>query len=71
MSASANCKFPLTRDPDQVIVGDCEVLEGGFKKPGAPVFTPTVVNEEDFLWRDEDFEIVQEENNEVVLIDNA
>lgn len=65
------CDFPKTRDPDGVIVGDCEVLEGGTKKPGAPVFTPVVMNEEDFLWRDEDFEIVQEENNEVVLIDNA
>lgn len=65
------CGFPKTRDPDGVIAGCCEVLEGGSKKPGAPAFTPVIVNELDLIWRDDDFVPVQEETGEVILIDNA
>lgn len=65
------CGYPKTNDPDGVIVGCCDVLEGGVKKPGAPEFTPVIVNIGDLIWRDEDFEPVQEETEEVILIDNA
>jgi len=65
------CGYPKTRDPDGVIAGNCDVLEGGFKKPGAPGFTPVIVNEPDLIWRDDDFVPVLEETGEVILIDNA
>lgn len=65
------CTLPLTRDPNGIIVGTCDRLEGGFKKPGAPSFTPAIKNESDLIWRDDDFRAVQEETSEVILIDNA
>lgn len=70
MSALSN-DYPITRDPDEVIVGDCDRLEGGVKLPGSPVFTPLVLNEGDPLWRDDDLALVQEDNGDTILIDDA
>ena len=61
---------PIIRD-DGTLRHDCDVLQGGVKKPDAPVFTPVVANEGDLLWRDEDLVLVQENNGEVILVDNV
>lgn len=63
--------YPITRDPDDVIVGDCDRLQGGAKMPGAPIFTPAVQNESDLLWRDDDLTLIQEDDGDTILIDNA
>lgn len=62
--------YPVIRD-DGRLNNHCEVLQGGAKKPGAPIFTPVVANEIDLLWRDDDLTLVQEETGEVILVDNA
>lgn len=71
MSGSGNgADYPIIRD-DGTLRNDCSVLQGGAIKPGAPVFTPTVVNEVDLIWREEDLSLVTEANDELIVLDNA
>lgn len=60
---------PIIRD-DGTLQHDCDVLQGGVKLPGAPVFTPVVVNESDLIWRDDDLTPVQEDDGQVILVDD-
>lgn len=60
------CGSPKTNDPDGVIVGCCEVLEGGVKKPGAPEFTPVIENIGDPIGQG--FELVLEDTGEILSV---
>ncbi len=62
---------PIDYDPDQIISGDCSVLQGGAKKPAAPPFVLTVENVGDPLWRDEDLTLITEEDDDTIVIDNV
>lgn len=63
--------YPIDHDPDQVIIGDCTLLRGGVKKPGAPEFVLGVENDPDPLWRDDDLTLVTEDNDDTIIVDNA
>lgn len=62
---------PIITDVDGVLFGSCETLQGGLKKPGAPVFTPVVQQQEDLLWREETLALVLEDNGDTIVIDNT
>jgi hypothetical protein len=38
---------PVIRDPDNLIVGNCQRPRGGTKTAGVPIFTPSVTNPTD------------------------
>lgn len=68
-------QYPVTRDPDKVIVGSCDRQCGGVIKPRPPVYSMVVTNTADSLaaaqiWTDEDFDPVLEEDNGFIFIDN-
>jgi hypothetical protein len=65
----ASTKYNVTNDPDGVIVGDCERLEGGTKLPATPGFVLTVENQSDPLWRDDDLTLITEDNEDTIILD--
>lgn len=66
-----SAKYPVTHDPDEVIVGSCERLEGGARLPAAPGFVLTVENQSDPLWRDDDLTLVTEDDEDTIILDNV
>ena len=63
--------YPILRDIEDLFRQCCQTLQGGVIKPAAPVFIPTVVNEPDLLWRDNDLTLVQENDGDLIVIDNG
>lgn len=51
---------PVIRIDDQ---GNCAGPAGGTKTVGVPVFVPVVQNGPDLIWRDEDFTIIQADDD--------
>lgn len=43
--------------------GSCEGPAGGTKTIGQPVFVPVVDNAPDLIWRDEDFTVIQADDD--------
>lgn len=64
-----SAKYQVTKDPDGVIVGDCETLAGGTILPSAPGFVLTVENQSDPLWRDDDLTLITEDNEDTIILD--
>lgn len=67
---------PISYDYDKIIVGCCEKQAGGFKKPGAPVFTPRITNTVDScdvsqFWAEEDGNLVVDDEDDFIAIDNS
>jgi hypothetical protein len=52
--------------------GNCAGPTGGTKTAGVPVFVPEVQNEGDLIWRDEDFTVIQaDDDGSPFLFDNV
>lgn len=68
--------YPVDRDVNRILVGPCEKQAGGFKKPGAPVFTPRIQNSFDSceasqFWAEETGELIITDDEQFIIIDNA
>lgn len=57
-------------DPNGVLVGESDTLVGGASQPGVPDFTPPPAYESDIIWRDDDLQLVQDEDDALNLVDN-
>lgn len=67
---------PVDRDVNRIFVGCCEKQAGGFKKPGAPVFTPKIRNpvnscEVDQFWAEETGELIITDDEQFIILDNT
>jgi hypothetical protein len=52
--------------------GNCAGSAGGTKTAGVPVFVPEVQNQSDLIWRDEDFTVIQaDDDGSPWLFDNV
>lgn len=59
---------PIIRIEDQ---GSCAGFAGGTKTVGTPIFAPVVNNAVDLIWRDEDFIVIQaDDDGTPFLFDN-
>jgi hypothetical protein len=70
-SVSSDSNVSILPVPNEVVATKCERLAGGAKKPSAPVFVPEVKNEGDLLLREDNFILVQEDNSDTIIVDNA
>lgn len=58
-------------DPNGVLVGVSDTLEGGASQPGVADFSPPPAYVTDLVWRDEDLTLVQDNDSAISVVDNA
>lgn len=67
-------QLPVINDSKNLLIADCEVIEGGTKTVGVPKYVLKVTNPNSpagCLWEDEDLTRITEDNGDPICLDNV